>query len=140
MGNLHVGELFPIVFNRLHGTGRCTIAEAIGDAKSAGQPIPASEGIYIDDGTYKNGFEEVFGLLERQRIICPHVPTDEQRRVVELWNKHGSDLDKLAEALQTPPRDSKEREIQAEQLLHGVKWALVDKTRTAYDLPASLSL
>lgn len=126
--SMHCSNLIGIFLDRLHGHGKCTIAEAIQDAQARGVPVSHSTGEDYDDGSYGQWFEMVVIMLDECGVItavdCPILQTWKAGEY--LPNKEPFDFDS-AEAI---------AQIAA---LHAVEWRLVDASKTCYELPTEWS-
>ena len=76
---MHCSDLIRIFLGRLHGHGKCTIAEAIQDAQARGVLVSHSTGEEYDDGSYGQWFEMVVIMLDECGVItaddCPILQT-----------------------------------------------------------------
>ena len=119
----HCGDLIGIFLDRLHGHGKCTIAEAIQDAKARGVPVSHSTGEEYDAGSYGQWFEMVVIMLDECGVI-----TADDCPILQTWQAG----EYLPDSDYDPDSAEQAAQIAA---LHAVEWRLVDASKTCYELP-----
>ena len=130
--SMHCSNLIGIFLDRLHGHGKCTIAEAIQDAKAKGVLVSHSIGEEYDDDSYGQWFEMVVGMLDARGVV-----TADDCPILQTW-RAGEYLPASGEYDLNIAEQAAQYAVQL-AALHAVEWRLVNPSETCYELPTEFS-